>query len=153
APRSHTGRRDAAPAMRPSGARRRRLGGLDQLAERGGVARRDLGERLPVELDPGALQARHQLAVADLVGARRGVDAHDPQPAEAALLALAARVGEVARPVGRFLRELVELALPEEVALGPRQQLLALLAALGAPLDSRHGPARPSLLGVPEAAR
>ena len=50
-----------------------------------------LGQRLPVEHDARPLEPRHELAVGDLVGARGRVDADDPQAAEVALLALAAR--------------------------------------------------------------
>ena len=102
------------------------------------LARGELGEPLAVELDAGGLEAAHEHAVGEAVLARGGVDADDPQAAEVALLALAADVGVDARLVGRLLRELVELALVLEVALGELAELLALVAANRSTFDARH---------------
>src|SRR5512137_1933666 len=99
-----------------SGARPRRLRGKDELGEGRVVRGRDLGEGLAVEGDSRALEPRHELGVGRLVASRRRVDADDPETTEIALLPLAAHVGEVACAVHRLLGELVELALPEEVA-------------------------------------
>src|SRR5262245_23413499 len=103
------------------------------------VARRDVGQRLAVQVHAGPLQARAELAVGDVVQARGRVDADDPQPAEVALLALAPDVGEVAGALDRLLGRPVQLALGEVVALREPQYLLAPLATLASTLDSRHG--------------
>src|SRR5690606_8008205 len=70
-----------------------RLRDLRQLRERVGVAHREVGEHLPVDLDPGGLQAGHHPRVRDLVHPRGGADAGDPQAAEVALLLAAVAVG------------------------------------------------------------
>src|SRR5512134_1712512 len=121
--------RAAAADRRPLRAERR-PGRLHQRAEALGVARRDVGQGLAVQLHARPLEPGHELAVAHVVRPRRRVDAHDPQAAEVALLALAADVREVAGAVDRLLRGPVELALVEEVALGQAKDLLAPLAAL-----------------------
>ena len=61
------------PAV-PSGA----AGDLDDASERRVVADRDVGEDLAVEGDVGPLEAAHELAVGQAVGAGRGVDPDDP---------------------------------------------------------------------------
>ena len=118
--------------------RGRRLGRGHEGRERGLVAGRDVGQGLAVEVDARPLQPRDELAVRDLVGARGGVDADDPEPAEVPLLAAPSHVGEVARAGDGLLGRAVELPLGEEVPLGQGKDLLALLAALAAALDSRH---------------
>src|SRR3954447_7342898 len=64
---------------------RRLAGGLGKSAERLGIAHGDVGQDLAVELDAGQLQAVHERAVGEVVLARGGVDARDPQAAEVAL--------------------------------------------------------------------
>src|SRR5262249_45663925 len=78
-----------------------------------------------------------ELAVAQVVLPGRGVDPDDPEPAEVALLAAAADVGEVAGPLDRLLGRPVELPLGEEVALRQPQYLLAALPPLVSSLDPR----------------
>src|SRR5215207_8128479 len=68
-------------------------GFLGKTSERLGVADGDVREHLAVELDAGLLQAVHELAVAHALLAGGGVDAHDPEPAEVALLVAAVAVG------------------------------------------------------------
>src|SRR5258706_1610786 len=116
----------------------RRLGGLHELREGRGIGGREIGERLAVELHARPLEARHELAVAQLLGPRGGVDADDPEAPEIALLAAPADEREVARAVHRLLRGPIGLALVEEVALGQSQELLPPLPSLAPPLDSRH---------------
>ena len=71
----------------------------------------EVGEALAIERDAGGLQAGDQLTVGQAVLARRGVDPHDPQAAEIALLAPAADERVLERRVDRLLRGAVELAL------------------------------------------
>ena len=61
------------------------------------VADREVGEDLAVDVDLGALQAGDEPRVRDVVLTTRGVDAHDPQPAELALACAAVAEGVVAR--------------------------------------------------------
>ena len=53
----------------------------------------DIGQHLPVEFDPGQLQAVHERAIGHPFGADSGVDALNPQGTEAALLHLAIAIG------------------------------------------------------------
>src|SRR4029453_17499038 len=95
-------------------------------------------ERLPVELDPGALQAVHELVVGEAVRAGRGVDAHDPERAEVPLLVapVAVRVDE--RVLDLLLRVAVVRALAAVVPLRLLEHLAALLARGDRSLDTRH---------------
>src|SRR5262245_14201514 len=122
---------------RPSGRRRARR--FDQLRERSRILHRDLREGLAIERDARAPEARHELAVGEVVLPRRRVDADDPQSPEIAFLVPASGVGVVAGLVRCFLGELVELALAKEEALGEGEELLPLVAAAAPALDSRHG--------------
>src|SRR5262249_735839 len=79
-----------------------------------------------------------ELAVAQSVLARGGVDAHDPQPAEIALLAAAADKRVLERGVDRFFGGAIELALVGVVALRQAQELLALGAPDRSPFYARH---------------
>ena len=54
----------------------RALGGVDQLAKRGGVGRSQIGEDLAVHIDVGGLQALDETAVSDAGVAGCGVDAY-----------------------------------------------------------------------------
>src|SRR5678816_1467166 len=82
---------------------------LRDLPERFGVVHREVGQHLPVHLDAGLLEPRHEAAVAQAVQARRGIDAGDPEGAEVALLLapVAVRIAHPALHV--FLGRLVEL--------------------------------------------
>src|SRR5690606_23792771 len=103
-----------------------------------GVVHGDVGQHLAVEGDAGLHQAIHEAAVADAVGARRRVDAGDPQRTEIALLLLAADVGVLQRLRDRLLGDAEDLATGVVVALGLLQDLLVTTARLHATLDSCH---------------
>ena len=89
-------------------------------------------------VDAGSLQPVDQLAVGQPILAGGGVDAHDPQPPEVALLAPAADKRVLERRVDRLFGRAIQLALRGVVPLGPRQQLLALRAPDGSAFHSRH---------------
>src|SRR4051812_27779212 len=80
--------------LRSLGKRRAGLG--DDGAERLAFVHRDIGQDLAVEVDSGELQAVHELAVGQALGADRGVDPLDPQRPERALLHLAVAIGILA---------------------------------------------------------
>ena len=58
---------------------------LDNFIERRRIVNRNVRQRLAVQFDIGVLQAADELAIAKSPHPARGVDAHDPQPAEFAL--------------------------------------------------------------------
>src|SRR5262249_54027555 len=68
-----------------SGSFERLARGGDQRAEGSRVAHRKVGEDLAVDLDLRRLQPGDEARVRDVVLATRGVDAHDPEPAELTL--------------------------------------------------------------------
>src|SRR3954462_9416082 len=76
--------------------RKRRAGLGDDGAERRTFVHRDVGQDLAIEIDPGELQAVHELAVGEALRADRGVDPLDPQRPERALLHLAVAIGVLA---------------------------------------------------------
>src|SRR5262245_29787291 len=110
-----------------------------ELREAGGVAYRDVGQHLAIELNSRGFQAVDELAVADAVQTRGGPDTLDPQAAVLALLgaAVAERIAICA--ICRFLRGLVELALCEEEAFRPLEVLLAPCPAFCAAFYACHG--------------
>src|SRR4051794_1843970 len=81
---------------------RRLAGGIGKSAEGLGVAHGDVGQDLAVEVDAGELQAVDEGAVAHVVLARGGVDAHDPQAAEVALAVAAGAGGGGGGPPDRL---------------------------------------------------
>src|SRR5262249_2821439 len=108
----------------------RRLGLLRELRERVGVADREVGEHLAVELDVGRLQPGDELVVREAVRAGAGVDPNDPEPPERALAVLAVAVRVDERVLDLLLRVLVVRALEAPVALGLLENLAARLARL-----------------------
>src|SRR3954451_17031799 len=108
--------------------RRGLAGALDESAEGLGVAHGDVGQDLAVQLDAGQLQTMDERAVGHALGARGRVDARDPQTAEVTLAVATIAVRVRVRLHHRFLRALVRgVGLPAE-ALGPLEDLAALLA-------------------------
>src|SRR5262249_49575450 len=77
-------------------------------------------------------------AVGQAVQARRGVDAHDPELPEVALLEPAVLVGELARALLRLERGLEQLAAATEAALRGLEDLLAAGAAGDDGLSAGH---------------
>src|SRR3989475_5435553 len=93
------------PVMTRRGSRRRRLRlverrlrARDDRGEGLGLADRQIGHHLAVDVDPGELYAVHELRVGQPVLARSGIDALDPQSAEIALSVAAVAVG-IAQPL------------------------------------------------------
>src|SRR5439155_24508981 len=82
---------------------------LDNLVKRWRIVNRDLGQRLPVQLDVGVLQAADELAVTQAAHPTSGVDADDPQPAEFALADPAVAESVTPRPDERHQRLAVEI--------------------------------------------
>src|SRR5688500_4745249 len=106
--------------------------------EGGGIAGRQLGEALAIERAARGFQAGDQLSVGEPVLARRGIDAHDPQAAEVALLAAASDIGIAERLIDRLLRRSVQLALGLVEPLRALEKLLPLRAPYGSSFYSRH---------------
>src|SRR3954447_17326723 len=120
--------------------RRGLAGALDESAEGLGVAHGDVGQDLAVQLDAGQCQAVDERAVGHALGTCGGVDAGDPEPAEVTLAVATVAVRVRVRLEHRFLGALVGgVRLPAE-ALGPLQDLAALLAGVDGTLDAGHRP-------------
>src|SRR5262245_45769576 len=82
----------------PGSGRVERVAGRgDEGAERSVVVHRGVGGDLAVDVDLGRLQAGDEARVRDVVLTARGVDAHDPEPAELALARAAVAVGVLPR--------------------------------------------------------
>src|SRR4030095_2801267 len=121
------------------------LGGLDggtrglrDLAERRGVVHREVREDLAIERHARDLQPMDQGRVRHRVHACGGVDAHDPEPPEIALLGTAVAGCESHRPLDLLLGDAVELGFREIVPLPPAKDLLSLETTLVSSFDSRH---------------
>src|SRR5262249_4540048 len=84
-----------------------------------------VGENLPVEVDPGHLQTVHELAVIQPAQTRRRADADDPERAVITLLDLAPDAGEFELALNRFSQRTVKLALRLAIALRKFLQFFA----------------------------
>src|SRR5579862_907857 len=122
----------------PTRSAERSLRLLGQLAERGRIADREVGEHLAVKLDVRRPQAGDELVVRKTVSTRARVDAHDPEAAKRALLVLAVAVGVDERVLDLLLRVLVVRALEAPVAFRLLEHLAALLLRVNGSLDARH---------------
>src|SRR5687767_2998271 len=103
------------------------------------VHHREVGQHFAVDLDVGALEARHEHAVAHAQLAHRGVDARDPQRAEGALLVAAVAVGVLPRLHYRLLGDAVDVLATAPESLGLLEDLLVARARRYSALDSWHG--------------
>src|SRR5688572_1005940 len=119
-----------------SGGGKRRLGLLDDRAERTALVHREVGHDLPVELDPGELGAVDELRIGQALGAHRGVDPLDPQRAEAALLHFAVAVGVLAGLLDRLAGDADGVLAAAAIALGLLEDPLVLGARGYAALDT-----------------
>src|SRR5207244_1315149 len=106
--------------------------------ERLRIAHRELGQHLSVELDVRRLAAGDELVVRHPVRARRGIDAHDPEPPERPFLRLAVTVRVDEGMLDLLLGVPVGRVLEPPVALRLRQDLAALLACVDGTLYARH---------------
>src|SRR5205085_9915064 len=125
ASRSSSRSRLTAPCRGPScsGSFERLARGADERAEGGRVAHREVGEDLAVDLDLGGLQTGDEARVGDVVLTARGVDAHDPEPAELALAGPAVAVRVVAGVHDLFVGLADAPAARPAVALGLGEDL------------------------------
>src|SRR5690606_29358490 len=114
------------------------LGLLGDRAKRGGIVDGDVGQGLAVQGDVRLEQPIHEAAVAQAVHAGRGVDAHDPQAAELALLLLAADVRVLLGLGDGLLGDAEDLATGVVVALRELDDFLVTAARRYTTLDSCH---------------
>src|ERR1035437_1435786 len=115
-----------------------RLGGGDDVREPLRILHGDLREDLAVHVGAGLLQARHELAVAEIMQSRGRVDADDPETAELALLLLAVtrRIDE--RALDLQLGDAEAVVLGAVIALRELQDSFPAILPLGSTLDARH---------------
>src|SRR4051794_868847 len=110
----------------------------------------DVRQNLAVEVRARGLEAGDQTAVGQPVQTSGGVDAHDPQTAELALLLPPVAVGVVESFVDRLFGDPVGLGFGAVEAAGQRENLLPPLGALITTLDACH---RPTSFLLPERKR
>src|SRR5215217_2355817 len=97
---------------------------LRNRGERFRLPHREVGEHLAIDLDAGGVQSVDEHAVRHVVLPRRGVDTHDPEAAEIALLVLAVAIRVAPAALHGFLRGLPELAASAKGSLGGLHHLL-----------------------------
>src|SRR6185295_16591377 len=107
-----------------------------------------IGQDLAVEADAGELECVDELAVGHAFGADCGVDALDPQSAEAALLRLAVAVGILPGLLDRLAGDADGVLAAAVIALRLLEQPFVLGASGYAAFDACHGPA-----SLPQAVR
>src|SRR4029434_4352233 len=98
----------------------------------------EIREHLAVERVARQLETADPLRVVETVLARGRVDAHDPEPAELALLVLAADIRVLRGGVDRLFRGAIELALGLIKPFRTCEQLLSLRTPNRSTFDSRH---------------
>src|SRR5439155_9208244 len=108
----------------------------------------DVGEHFPVERDPGEVQRVDELAIGQSFRADRGVDALDPQSAEAPLLHLAVAVGILPGLLDRLAGDSDRVLAAAVIALRLIQDALVLGAGGYTPFDACHGLSAPLLEAV-----
>src|SRR5207237_7023594 len=113
-----------------------RLG--DDRRERFGLVHRDVREHLAVQRDAGEVQRVDELAVGQPLGADRGVDALDPQSAEAPLLHLAVAVGILPGLLDRLAGDADGVLATAVIALRLIEDALVLGAGGYTPFDACH---------------
>src|SRR4029077_12322777 len=87
---------------------------------------------------PGLVQAGNQTAIGQAVHACRGVDAHDPQRAELALLHAPVAIRILAGLDDRLLGSAIHLAPCVVITLGLAKDLLMPTSSRDAAFDSCH---------------
>src|SRR5690606_33239813 len=110
----------------------------DEGAERRGVAHREVGEVLAVDLDVGSLQTGHELRVRHVVLAAGGVDPNDPQAPELPLAGPAVAERVVAGVHHLLVGRPDVAAASAGVALGRVQYGAALLLRVDGTLDASN---------------
>jgi hypothetical protein len=116
----------------------------DQRAEGVAFVHRHVGQHFAVERDARLLQRVHELAVGQAFGANRGVDALDPQGAEAPLLHLAVAIGVLPGLLDGLAGDSDRVLAAAVIALRLIKDPLVLGARGYAALDACHVPLLPS---------
>src|SRR5437868_5499452 len=98
----------------------------------------DVGEHLAVQRDAGEVQRVDELAVGQPLGADRGVDALDPQSAEAALLHLAVAIGILPGLLDRLAGDADRVLAAAVIALRLVEDALVLGAGGHTAFDACH---------------
>src|SRR5271170_3339965 len=101
-----------------------RLRGLDQALERRRLGDREVGDDLAIQLDAGQLQAVDELGIAQAMLAGAGIDALDPEGAEAALLVAPVAIGILQPLLDLLDRNPVAGMRATAIALGEVKDLL-----------------------------
>src|SRR3954464_7621224 len=119
--------------------RERLLRRVDDGREALRIAHGEVSHHLAIDRDTGQRQTVDQARVRQIVQARGGVDADDPEAAEIPLAGTAVTVGIGQGAHQRFVRPLEEAVIGAVVTLDLRQDLLVPAMGGDAALNSGHG--------------
>src|SRR5436309_5813310 len=136
------------PAMLRLGAA---LGDGNELAEGLGVAHRQIGKHLSIDVDAGQLEAMHELVVRQPLAAGCGVDPSDPQLAHVALARPTVAIRVLERVQQSFVGRTEERPVRHPEALSQVQDFLVAPPGWNAALDARHFSPSPSYRERPVA--
>jgi len=103
-----------------------------------GVVNGNICQNFPIQFDARPFQSADKFAVRDFRYAARGVDAHNPQRAEIALLQPPPYVSVTKRFLDGFLRGTVQLGFCKKETLGAAQGFMAVIPPSGTSFDSWH---------------
>ena len=101
------------------------LGDGNQFAEGFGVANRQIGEHLSIDVDAGQLEAMHELVVRHPLAAGCGVDPGDPKLAHVALAGPPVAIGVLERMPLLEGRNMIMILAPAAAAQAPQPQAQA----------------------------
>src|SRR5207247_107751 len=104
------------------------LGDGNQFAEGSGVANRQIGQHLSIDVDAGQLETMHELVVGHPLAAGCGVDPGDPELAHVALAGPPVAVGVLERVQQGLVRGPEQGPVRHPEALGQIQDLLVATA-------------------------
>src|SRR6516165_1893716 len=130
--------------MSSAGRTRRRCSRQSSQRRRGdrlkrlGLADRDVGQHLAVEIEPGELYAVHELRISEAVLARAGIDPLDPQRTKVALAVTPVAVGIAQRLLDLFDGHAIGSAAATAVAPSEVEDLLVTGVGRNPAFDARH---------------
>src|SRR5579875_99496 len=114
------------------------LSDVDQLTEGFGIAHREIGQNLAVNLDTGVGEPVDELVVGQAVGARAGIDASDPKAPHVPLPRPAIAILILKRAHDRFVGALYQPPPGSAEPLSAVENLIMAAVSCYATLDANH---------------